>query len=567
MKKEHIGYLWWCVVVLPAVLIACSGKVTPYKPTLPESMKGLEKQLYFTEGLKHYELQDLSMANAFFRQALKADPTCDACYYKLAEIYLQSRLPKEAVTFSRAAAALDTANVWYLILLGKAYSANRDTDKAIATFETIVKRHPQHTELYYHLAALYAEKKQPEKALALLDTLEKKSGIDEETLLLRYEILHRQGKSDAAFEALTTLGAYTSDVRVWSILGETYNKLGDDTLALTYFQKAIEVAPDYPPALFGEVDIYRRRQLFDIYFQKLYALYDNKEVSMDIKIEYLSALLKVSQFVSTFKPQLDTLFVGLRATPDSLVEPLYGGFLLQTGASDSALVVFKNATQYFKTDTSSWETYLGFLYYRKSWDSLAVYASEAITVFPRHIGFITLKAVALWQTDDVRAAINLLEKTLALTKDDPTQTLHIYSFLGDLYQAENNSKKAFYYYEKALVIDSANIPVLNNYAYALSETGKRMEEAYDMSRKTITAEPDNATYLDTFGWILYKLKKFIEAKAIFRHAMIYGGMDSAVILDHYGDVLHALGENDTALVYWEMSYKKEPNPDVKKKIQ
>jgi len=30
--------------------------------------------------------------------------------------------------------------------------------------------------------------------------------------------------------------------------------------------------------------------------------------------------------------------------------------------------------------------------------------------------------------------------------------------------------------------------------------------------------------------------------------------------------LNALGERDTAIVYWEMSYNKDPDPRVKKKI-
>jgi hypothetical protein len=49
--------------------------------------------------------------------------------------------------------------------------------------------------------------------------------------------------------------------------------------------------------------------------------------------------------------------------------------------------------------------------------------------------------------------------------------------------------------------------------------------------------------------------------------MIYGGNEQAVILDHYGDVLDALGEKDAALGYWEMSYRKDPNPEVKKKYR
>jgi Tfp pilus assembly protein PilF len=139
--------------------------------------------------------------------------------------------------------------------------------------------------------------------------------------------------------------------------------------------------------------------------------------------------------------------------------------------------------------------------------------------------------------------------------------------LGDLYQHEGNIKKAFSYYEKVLAIDSSNVLVLNNYAYFLSLAGQQLDKAYRMSKKAIAAEPNNATYLDTFGWVLYKMEKYFEAKAIFKHAMIYGGLEQAVILDHYGDVLNALGEKDAAVIYWEMSHRKEANPEVRKKYK
>ena len=70
------------------------------------------------------------------------------------------------------------------------------------------------------------------------------------------------------------------------------------------------------------------------------------------------------------------------------------------------------------------------------------------------------------------------------------------------------------------------------------------------------AEPDNATYLDTYAWLLHLLGKDKEAKPYFKHAMLYGGKDSAVILEHYSKVLEALGEDDLALYYKNLSEQK-----------
>jgi Tfp pilus assembly protein PilF len=567
MKIKSTRQLLCGILVAPVIMLACSGKTSPRKSMTSSDRKGLEKQFYFAEGLKHYELQDLAMASAFFRQALQLDSTCDACYYRLAEIYLRSGFPKEAEALCRSALQLDSANVWYRIMLGKACAAAMHIDKAIAVFEATLQDNPQLADVQYQLATLYAGKKQSGKALQLLDALESRNGATEETLLLRFEILQDMGDYKAALEALTALGESVSDVRIYTLLGETCSNLNEDSLALAYFQKALALNPAYPPARFGEVDLYRRIQHFDVYFQKLYTLCANPGIPAAMKTEYLAALLKVSRFTAVFKPQLDTVFTLLRTPPNSDVELLYGSFLLRAGQRDSALAVFTNATQQFSADTTAWETLLGLLYYRQSWDSLDVQAAKAITIFPQRVNFIMLRAAALSQKNDSRAAISLLEKALPLCKGNPEQTLQLYTQLGDLYQLDNNSKKAFQCYEKALALDSANILVLNNYAYYLSLSGKQLDRAYAMSQKTITAEPNNATYLDTFGWILYKLGKLIEAKAIFRHAMIYGGTDSAVILDHYADVLYALGEKDAATLYWEMSYKKDPDPLVKQKIQ
>ncbi len=106
------------------------------------------------------------------------------------------------------------------------------------------------------------------------------------------------------------------------------------------------------------------------------------------------------------------------------------------------------------------------------------------------------------------------------------------------------------------------MPVLNNYAYYLSEERRKLKKAYAMSKLTVEAEPDNATYLDTFGWILHLQGKDLEAKPFFKHAMLYGGKDSVVMLDHYAEVLYALGEYDMAKVYWNMARQKNTHSEV-----
>ena len=118
------------------------------------------------------------------------------------------------------------------------------------------------------------------------------------------------------------------------------------------------------------------------------------------------------------------------------------------------------------------------------------------------------------------------------------------STAGDMSYQMGDRREAYRYYDEALEVDPDCAPVLNNYAYYLSEEGRSLRKALKMSRRTIELEPDNATYLDTCGWILYLLGRPKEAKPLFKHAMLYGGKDSSVVLEHYSVILGELGEKD-----------------------
>jgi tetratricopeptide (TPR) repeat protein len=554
------------------LLISCSPKTllptsdpTKIKPL--SSTQQLEKQFYFSEAMKAYELRDWLAADRLFRKTIAIDPGCDACFYQLANIYFRSGYVQAAATLNESAVRLDTANFWYRVQAAQYYAAARRYRRSIDEYNYLLEKRPDMSELYSDLSTLYVRVGALDSALLALDAADAKLGFSEQSAVTRYELLTAQDKKEEALQTLEQLAATFPEARYFSLLGEQYATLERDTLALEMYRRALALNPDYTPALLGEADCFRRNGYFDVFFQKLYNLYANKAVETEYKVEYLSALLQIPKFSASFAPQLDTVFAALRTPPDSLTEPLYASYLLQMHSVDSAITVLKNNLQNNTGMLDAWQRYLGIEYYAERWDTVGKYAEAAHLRFPEEVDFISMKALAAWQTGDDAEAIRWFEKTLPLTADDPKKTVQTYAFLGDLYYAEKNPKKAYEYYEKALAIDSNQIVVLNNYAYFLSEENKQLDRAYTMSNKAIKAEPDNATYLDTFGWILFKMGKAVEAKAIFRHAMVYGGNESAVILDHYGDVLHALGEYDAAVVYWDLSLKKEKNPQVEQKIK
>ena len=158
--------------------------------------------------------------------------------------------------------------------------------------------------------------------------------------------------------------------------------------------------------------------------------------------------------------------------------------------------------------------------------------------------------------EDHPTVLSECETLIKMQPGDTAQIVTCLSIIGDTLHSMGDWRKAYKTYEKALKLDPRNCPVLNNYAYYLSQQRRRLCKAERMSKITIDEQPDNATYLDTYGWILFIRGKAEKAKPYFKHAMIYGGKDSAVVLMHYALVLEALGEEDLASYYRNLAESK-----------
>jgi Tfp pilus assembly protein PilF len=81
--------------------------------------------------------------------------------------------------------------------------------------------------------------------------------------------------------------------------------------------------------------------------------------------------------------------------------------------------------------------------------------------------------------------------------------------------------------------------VLNNYAYYLAEQHLRLDEAEQMSRRTVEAEPDNANSLDTYAWILHLLGRDREALPYMERAVKLDP-GSETLQNHYKEIKASL---------------------------
>ncbi len=379
-----------------------------------------------------YAEENYAQAKELLVRLHEQDPGDDAVNYYLGLCEMALRELDAAEEHLLAAAQLDSTNTWYVYALATLYDARRNQVRAGEYLEKLVKMNPT---LYNNANTL--------------------------AMVADSKVVARQ-----------------------------------DSLALRYYDQALEMDPEYAPAQLGRVELLRRMGNFVPFFTGLEDFIRNEAVRPEIKSNYLTVMMD----------NIDSPFYWVWGdTINRLVD-----LDLEMHPEDYDIQMLKLRMCYIKQD---WQAVLD--------------QCDVLVRMGRQAG----------------------------NKDQVAEAL---SIAGDVwYQQLQDKKKAYETYEEALKADPDRTSVLNNYAYYLSLEGKSLRKALKMSRRTVELEPDNATYLDTYGWLLYLLKRPKEAKPYFKHAMLYGGKDSATVLEHYSKVLEALGEDDLALYYKNLAEQKK----------
>ena len=512
------------------------------------------------DAVQEYSNGRLSRAESLLKSILNKDAAHDAAWYYLG--MTQARLGRtgESLESLRKAVELDPGNFWYMNRLALLYRSTGQNEKVIEIYEEMLRRHPGKTDVYFDLLYLYIGSKQFDKALQALDSIEGDLGPGEKIATTRYEIYRYKGEDDKAIATLEAYNSQYSSPTVSTVIGDYYLADYRDSVAMNAYQEALSLDSTYTPALLGKSEVYRIRRDYPAYFSTIGEFISSDETDPSAKGMYLSNINRQldPSFIRNHRTDFDRLFdqATEKHPADSTILSAAGIYYFSTGRQDKGKDILRGCADRYPDSKGQNLTYLQMLYYGSEWDAVRDRSDVLMERFPEEAVFYDLNNSARFNLNDYEGIIRNAERRIRQHPADTSVTIPAYTMIGDMYHSLGEEKKSFKAYEKVLKLNPDYVPVLNNYAYYLSMSGRRLQKAYTMSRKTIKAEPDNPTYLDTFGWILHLQGKDLEAKAMFKHAMLYGGKDSAVILDHYAEVLYALKEYDLAQVYWNMALSK-----------
>ena len=107
---------------------------------------------------------------------------------------------------------------------------------------------------------------------------------------------------------------------------------------------------------------------------------------------------------------------------------------------------------------------------------------------------------------------------------------------------------------------------LNALGYTLADRTDRYQEARELIEQALELRPNDAHILDSMGWVLYRLGEHQQAITYLEKA--YAASPEVEIAAHLGEVLWEAGEQESATLIWEQSFRdNNDNPLLNKTLK
>ncbi len=551
MKKVIILFL---IITAAFFQQSCSKKLIPGLKAGKEYDVSAFNYLY-VDAIRLKLMGNLGEALKYLEQCLILNPESDATYYEMAQIVLTNGDIANGKKYIRKASEMQPGNLWYNMLLASIYHQQNNLDSAIICYERSVKAYPEKEDLQVSLAKLYSQNRNYDKARNLLNRLDEKYGVNENTTLPLVENLIAEGKFREANDKVKLLLDQDPDnIAFNGYLAAIYRQEGKPEKAREVYNQLIGRNPDNPAIQLSLCEFMLTEKTYDELFDLLNIVLINNKITREEKTSLVAELIDNKDIIKDYGRKMEFAVMILEAAykDDDLIMLLRPEFLQKEGKLAEAASRLEELIKLNPENYYAWEKLLLVYYELKDYEKLQKRGEICSTKFNRSIIAKMLYATGAMENDNYDIALEELRKADILAGDNQQLKLQVLTMRADINYRMKNYTEAFKAYDEALKMDSSDLTVMNNYAYYLAEQNMQLKDAEQMARTVIEKDKNNDTFLDTYAWVLYKRGKARAAAKIMEKIIDSAGKKGdAEYFEHYGYILRKMGKCDEAVQNWE----------------
>lgn len=499
----------------------------------------------------------------------------------LSKDYLILQKLAPALRHSQKAVELEPGDMEYNFMLGSIYRIAQQPDSAEIYFERVIELDSLYFQAYYSLAQLN-EASKPLKSLEVYNRLLELTGPEWNVLIKIAELNERMGNVDLTINTVEELLKLNpSNLKLQKLLIESYLKTNRNDEALLLVDDALTMFPEDLTLIEYKGNVKANQNKWTEAAEEYLKLIKSDELPFEVKKNIAGGFVAEAARDSNLIPIAKNLLYEIeKDSTDWQVNAFLGEISLEEGSDSVAILYFQNALIIAPWNQQLWNRVGILLFESQRFEETVVEMKNAITKFPDDFVNNLILGLSLSQQKDIEGAAQALEHAVRLNPSDLT-ALHAYGFT--LNQLKRNDAalvyldKALYLdpnniqvigtmgmiydsmadyiisdslYERALLIDSSDVLISNNYAYSLSERGTQLDRALELSEYAVEQEPKNSSYLDTVGWVHFKLGNYDKAIRFIKMAMEEDELN-ATLLDHLADVYAKMDNKEKAIEYWQ----------------
>lgn len=553
--------LWALLLAMPSAVSAQDERLDSASAVSYEAMRKYE--YFYGEYLRQSQAGHHDAAMELLSYCLRLNPESDVALYEMARYHNFLQQDSLAKLCLEKAVRLDPDNYWYSSALVGTYVKESRIDEAIAVVESLSRKFPKKSDVLIMLVDLYTRNEDYKNVIKTLERLEVKEGKSEHISMEKFRIYVQMKDEKRAYEEIMNLAEeYPNDLRYRVILGDMYVKHGHMDKAYEVYKAVEAIDSTNFNVMISLSDYYEKTGQDSIAGVMLDRILLDNRLDNSIRLQFMTTIISESIVKKSDSTEVLSKFRKIMTLPQETADmaDLYVRYMVTIGMpEDSISPVLRTILEIDPENHDARAQLLTYAIDRN--DTAAVYqvCKSAIDISIKNPIYYYFAGIVYFQRDDYSSAIDVLNKGLAYA--DERTSIEIvaksYGLLGDLYHSIGDDEMAFEAYDSCLIYTPDDISVLNNYAYYLSLKDAKLEEAEQMSAKTLVAEPDNATYVDTYAWILFKLKRYEEARTHIDKAMELLGdsitSDDSNIVEHAGDIYAKCGNTDEAVRLWTIA--------------
>ncbi|RKZ31323.1 hypothetical protein DRQ36_02520 [bacterium] len=505
----------------------------------------------FTQGLLSELEGEPYRAMLCYRAVQDYIPDDPEIIRSIADLYIKTGKPEEALEEYERAIKIDPDNEYYRRGAAEAASQMGDYDKAVDQFRWIIE-----------------------------------NGSPDFTVRFQYSFaLINIGKLKKALKELRRLiEDYPEEPAPWSLLGDIYMTRSEFDLAIESFSSAIALDSSYAQAYLGLAAAYEasdmpdssieaygrfvilkpddsrvlRRWVDQLIFREEYSrALDAAEVYLDRNPDDWDLLRRVA-FLAFFEEDYDASSDYFERVlewdpSDREARLFYSRSLLMTDRIEESIRQIEIVLAQ-KRDPEGIVTYALALEAADTIELALKILQQGETEFPGSADIPLYRGIIISRAKDYDAAKSAFYRAL----DIEPYNLEALFGLGDALERSGERDSAIIVF-KDIIAEDPKDPLSANYlGYILVETDRELELADSLISLAIGAEPDNPAYIDSYGWLLYKRGELDEALQWLQRAEELADPPDPVIFEHIAVIHEKSGDIELAIEYYEKALALDP---------